>query len=46
MFLCSAAYFNDLTANVLCLIFGISSIGPLLFDCMLSHVGFLIVMSS
>ena len=39
------AYLNDLTVNVLCLIFGISSIGPVLFDCIFSHVGFLIVMS-
>ena len=41
-----AAYLNDLTAIVLCLIFGISSIWPMVFDCMLSHVGFLMVMSS
>ena len=41
-----AAYLNDLTANVLCLIFGISSIGPMVFDGMLSHAGFLMVMSS
>ena len=41
-----AAYLNDLTANVLCLIFGSSSIGPMVFDCMFSHAGLLMVMSS
>ena len=43
---CGAAYLNDLIVNVLCLIFGISSIGPMVLDQMLSHVGFLMVMSS
>ena len=41
-----AVYLNDLTANILCLIFIISSIGLVLFDCIFSHVGFLMVMSS
>ena len=41
-----AAYLNDLTVNVLCLIFGISSIGLVLFDCIFSHVGFLMMTSS
>ena len=41
-----AAYLNDLTANVLCLIFGSSSIGPMVFESMLSHAGLLMVMSS
>ena len=41
-----AAYLNDLTANVLCLICSVSSIGPMVLDRMLSHVGFLMVMSS
>ena len=40
-----AAYLNDLAANVLCLMFGNSSIGPMLFDYMLSHAGLLMVMS-
>ena len=41
-----AAYLNDLTANVLCLTFAIFSIGLLLFNCIFSHVGPLMVMSS
>ena len=40
-----AAYLNNLAANVLCLIFGNSSIGPMVFDHMLSHAGFLMVMT-
>ena len=40
------SYLNDLAANVLCLIFDISSIGPVLFDCIFSCIGFLMVMSS
>ena len=43
--LIGAAYLNDLTANILCLIFGISSIGPLVFECMLSYAEFQMVMS-
>ena len=41
-----AAYLNDLAVNVLCLIFGISSIGPVLFECIFSPIGFLMVTSS
>ena len=41
-----AAYLNYLAANILCLIFGISSIRPVLFEHIFSHIGFLMVMSS
>ena len=41
-----AAYLNDLTPNFLCLIFGNSSIWPMVFDRMLSCAGFLMVVSS
>ena len=41
-----ATYLNDIAENVLCLIFGISNIGPLLLEHIFSHIGFLMLMGS